>query len=239
MFELASSQHYRRIYHYHIRKTGGTSLNAAFWNLANLDLRSFRDRTAISAHGLTFVRHELNLIERGQYFYAHSHRPAHMLSLPPETFTITILRDPLARLISYYKYLLWAVTDASARENEPDLAAIIRNEGYLVGRSFDEFLVNIPKPHLCRQLFMFSKNYDVDEALTRISRCSFVGFTERFGSTILQLSTRLALPLVEKHERRSILSPKLSTVQLEKARHLLASELSFVNKVKALTPASI
>jgi hypothetical protein len=61
----------------------------------------------------------LKRIERGDYFFASSHIPLWRLRIPPATFTITILRDPLSRAISYYRYLLWARSCKKAGESGP------------------------------------------------------------------------------------------------------------------------
>jgi hypothetical protein len=39
------------IYHYRIRKTGGPSLNSAFWDLVGLDLRQFEARKRVRQGG--------------------------------------------------------------------------------------------------------------------------------------------------------------------------------------------
>jgi hypothetical protein len=95
-----------RIYHFHVRKSAGTSMNAAFWSLGGLSgAEDWKER---EGEGLRYVRHDAGLIEKGEYFFACSHIPAHVLRLPPDTFSLTILRDPAARVISYYRYLVWA-----------------------------------------------------------------------------------------------------------------------------------
>jgi hypothetical protein len=225
-----------RIYHYHIRKTAGTSLNAAFWRIANLNLHIVGRRVRICSEGLTFVQRDIRLIEAGDYFYAHSHHPAHTVSLPSGTFTITVLRDPAQRLISHYKYLLWAVHEDNAYKEEPYLASLLREERQWLGGSFDDFLARIPTTHLHRQLYMFSKTYDVDEAADKILRCSFVGFTETFDRDIAALRQTLQLPLIEQHERRFGNLVVLSSEQLDRVHHLVSPEKSLIAKVKAGLP---
>ena len=96
---------FERIYHHHVRKTAGTSLDSSFWALGGPDLELLSKQEVHAATepgegGRRFVRHDPKLIARGDYFYASSHEPAHHLEIPPNTFTITILRDPAARVIS-------------------------------------------------------------------------------------------------------------------------------------------
>jgi hypothetical protein len=114
-----------RIYHYHVRKTAGTSLDSSFWGLggAVVEAASRREVTeAIEPNEphRRFVRHDPALIAQGDYFYASSHLPMHQVIVPPDTFTVTILRDPAARVISYYRYLLWVRRyGAEAAQEEP------------------------------------------------------------------------------------------------------------------------
>ncbi len=105
------SPSYNRIYHHHVRKTAGSSLNAAFWTLGGLEAaKTDADPTqqVVESNGMKFVAYNSALIEAGDYFFSTSHIPAWRLDLPSDTFTITILRDPAARVMSYYRYLLWA-----------------------------------------------------------------------------------------------------------------------------------
>ncbi len=107
-----------RIYHYHIRKTAGSSLDSAFLGLGGFDgigVLESSAHTALIGNGKRFVAHNADLIRSGDYFFATSHYPAWWLNVPANTFTVTILRDPTARLRSYYRYLLWARNNPRAR----------------------------------------------------------------------------------------------------------------------------
>jgi hypothetical protein len=74
-----------------------------------------------TGNGLRFVRHDRELIEGGDYLFGYSHLSAHELTLPPDTFTVTILRDPIARVESYFRHLAWARANPLAREREPSI----------------------------------------------------------------------------------------------------------------------
>jgi hypothetical protein len=222
---------FRRLYHYHIRKTAGTSLNAAFWQLAGVDFLKFGTRTKVVKNDLIIVRGEKKEIERGHYFYASSHIPAHELKLPEDTFTITILRDPMDRLLSYYQYLLWARHDPLADTQEPffkELAPEIAN----LENGFVGFLENTPKEHLLRQLFMFSSNYDVSEATARILACSAVGFCESFVQFLNYISECLDLVLKVKEKRRFSYGFRLSATEFNEAREILEPEFRLVEQVR-------
>jgi hypothetical protein len=129
---------YERIYHYHVRKTAGTSLDTAFWALGGPELAALASSEAVrgartGANGLTFVRHDTRLIAAGDYFYASSHEPAHQVKVPPGTYTVTILRDPAARAISYYRYLKWVREDPRATEIEPFSREIRAESAFMDG----------------------------------------------------------------------------------------------------------
>lgn len=221
----------QRIYHHHIRKTAGTSLNAAFWNLVGLDLRQTGRLIQIRKNGLVFAHNDCDLINQGNYFYASSHQPAYRLCLPDKTFTITILRDPLERLISYYRYLSFVKNDPGAAEYEPFFGLNLW-EAECLGNSFEDFLSQVPKHDLLTQLFMFSENYDVDEATDRILQCSAICFTETFTQDFEQLRRRLHLPLVEQREHSIQHSIHITDRELDYARDALRAEYKLIENIK-------
>jgi hypothetical protein len=128
---------YERIYHFHVRKTAGTSLNRAFWGLGGLGDAVMRHPNQVgrrlSGNGLVFVRDDARLIEQGDYFFASSHTPAYMLALPKGTFTVTILRDPAARVVSYYRYLRWARENPTAFDRDPFVSEVVEEGRFLEG----------------------------------------------------------------------------------------------------------
>jgi hypothetical protein len=129
---------FERIYHHHVRKTAGTSLDSSFWALGGPELELLSKQEVHAATepgegGRRFVRHDPQLIARGDYFYASSHEPAHRLEIPPNTFTITILRDPAARVISYYRYLLWARQHPDGEGLEPFIEEIRAESSFMDG----------------------------------------------------------------------------------------------------------
>jgi hypothetical protein len=193
---------YERIYCFHIRKTGGTSLHSSFLSLGNEDQMEIRRRMSVErwqraiSGNYAFVAHRLETIERGNYFYGWSHWAKAKVTLPPRTFTITVLRDPYKRVLSYYDYLI-----------EGDSKAY----GFAVGGAerkwaeggFSSFLDVVPKGHLLRQLQMFSQTFDPSEAADQAASCSFTFFTENFGVGLESLGKRLNLPLEMHHERKA------------------------------------
>ncbi|MEM0980246.1 MAG: sulfotransferase family 2 domain-containing protein [Cyanobacteria bacterium P01_H01_bin.58] len=222
---------YRRIYHYHIRKSAGTSLNSAFWNLAGLTLRDIGRQAIIQKGKFVFVRRSANLINQGHYFYGNSHNSAHKLSLPDKTFTITILRDPLDRLLSYYRYLSYVRYNPLASEKEPFFQEVYKESGCL-GEKFSDFLDNVHKRNLMNQIYMFSNTYDINEATERIVQCSAVCFTKTFSQDLANLNQHLNLSLTAKRDRAFKQEVEFSASDLVLARNALVDEFQLIEQVK-------
>jgi hypothetical protein len=189
-----------RIYLHHVRKTGGTSLVRSFLGLGGEDPLAVERRIADSyfsrtqSNGLVFVSGHKELVNRGHYFFAFSHNPAHEIHLPDRTFTITVLRDPLQRVLSYYKYL--------KAGDGPDIAIRVgERERQMAADGLDSFLKRVPKQQFLRQLYTFSPTYDVGEAEAAIRRCSVVISSERHSDGVQSLATKLDLKLNPRRDR--------------------------------------
>ena len=142
----------------------------------------------------SFVSFNRRLLAEGAYFYGRSHRSAAAQPLSPKTFTITVLRDPVERVHSYFDYL---VSGDDPAMPGPVPAA----ERGLASQGFDVFLERVPRELLQAQLAMFSDRFDVAEAADRIGACSSVFFTEDFAAGLAALGRRLGLPLVARRAR--------------------------------------
>ena len=225
---------YKRIYHVHVRKSAGTSINAAFWELGDLSLKKLKREPIAIRKKLVFVRNNKDLIEAGNYFYANSHMPFWSLQLPEDTFTFCMLRDPYERLVSLYKYYLWVANTpkTEAIKIEPYYKTLIKHTGWL-GNSFSDFLDNLPKKHCANQLFMFSENYDVKEALFNLKKISSFYFQENFDGAIQDLSKTLQLELTFKRERKfKKIDFSITEDEKSKALQILKDEYIFYNRLK-------
>ncbi len=235
-----SAVDYKRVYHFHVRKTAGTSLNSAFWALGGLDLRAVSNNQVIEGNGLKFVRGNQRLIEKGDYFFANSHQPAYELRLPPGTYTITILRDPAARVISYYRYLLWARSNRAAREAEPFIDDVVAESSFLDRRvslrrreiTFRDFLERVPTERLLTQLHMFSERLDPSEAAENALACSATCFTETYAEDLKRVAAELQLDLSEKKERSFGEKVDLSDDERALLRERLAPEYAMIERVR-------
>lgn len=220
----------RRIYYYHIRKTGGTSINHMFLSTAGEpgeDVYRHLNKSPIhrSISGTrVFVGWHQRLIEQGRYFYAFSHIPRHKLRLPPHTFTFTCLREPVKRVMSHYRMIL-------EHKGLGKTAGEVCPESKWLGKNFGDFLLNIPREHLLNQIFMFSKKFDVNEACDNIQRCSYFFLLERFADGIKELSEKTGIPLEPLHIRKSKIEISISKIEMERLHEMLSPEIEVWNRL--------
>ncbi len=228
----------KRIYCYHVRKTAGTSLFLSFMALGGEDpmdvwrrLARTRLERTISA-GYSFVSNNRRALAEGSYFFGRSHRPFTEQPLPPKTFTVTILRDPIERAHSYFDYLV--AGDA------PDMPGqVSRRQRLLALDGFDAFLDRVPVRDLLTQLAMFSDRLDVSEAAERIAGCSAAFFTERFTEGLAKLGTRLDLPLSVRQDRVTGRRSILTDQQTERLRARLEPEYELLRRLEQVGIARI
>ncbi len=208
-----------RVHHFHVRKTGGSSLNSAFRGVAGLPPTTTPPRH-VAAGPYVFVSRHPSAIAGGRYFYSSSHRAAHEVLLPPNTYTVTVLRDPAARLGSHYRMLL------GHRDRPEEALRDERAEFAWLGTAFADFVERIPREHRERQLAMFSETFDVDEAFERIGACDAVLQTENLDAGVDALGARLGLPLALPRTRvRVSQAPDLEPADLELARAAVGDEI--------------
>lgn len=221
---------YRRIYFYHIRKTAGTSLCAAFFRLAAPDGEEAMSILAqrggrIVLGDKVYVGWNRYLIERGEYFFGFSHFPAHRLHIPPATFTVTCLRDPIRRIISYFKNTKYY------EKHYPDQKDLLR----LDVSSLSNFVASLPKKDLLRQLYMFSKTFSVTEAADRISSCSYYFFTEEYGDSLNALAGKLSMPLQASHENQLPVDVDIDECEVKQLRERMEPEYQLVEQLQSCT----
>jgi len=222
----------RRVYCHHIRKSAGTSLFFSFLALGGEDPIDVWRRINSSPLSRTvsgpyaYASLHRRLLTEGAYLFGRAHRPVEEQPLPPETFTVTVLRDPVARAHSYFDYLVAG--------DDPDMPGqVAPRERRLAGDGFDAFLDRVPDRHLLSQLHTFSTRLDVSEAVDRIAACSSVFFTENFADGLADLSRRLELPLEVHRARVTGARSVLSESQIDRLRTMLEPEYELLGRLAA------
>lgn len=225
----------RRIYHVHVRKTAGTSINHTFLRLGGegenqryLTLAGLEGHE-LDAQGYRFVGWDVTKINRGNYFYAFSHTPFWGLDLPPSTYSFTCLRDPVKRVLSHYQMLI------EYRETGFPHPCRVEEEPWL-GESLLDFIERMPARHLLNQLWMFSERMDVEEAVANLRSLSRVLANERLGDGIAAISQELGLPLSIEHRRKS--RPlEFNPEHVAELRRKLEPEYRMLEAVRSDSPA--
>ena len=222
---------WKRIYHYHVRKTGGTSINHMFLLLADehrSDLYEDLGNNLIHrviAEPYVFVGWNAGLIEKGAYSFAFSHIPEHSINIPDNTYKFTCLRDPVERIVSHYKMVKNYVEN-----NIPH--PMIRRESEWLGENIIDFVQNMPDEHLFNQLYMFSSNINVEEALEKLASLDRVLMTESLALGVDALANDLLLTLQPQHVRRAKNKVSMTASELEILRETLDNEYNLLHKCK-------
>jgi len=222
---------FERVYHVHLRKCAGTSLNSAFWNLAGLNLQKVGSRAVITKGDFVFVRNHKKLIELGNYFFGNSHTPFWGLNLPDKTFVFTMMRDPVSRLLSLHRYYRWIKTadPASAAAKEPYYHSLVNNMGD-IPESPLEFAKLLKRQTLEPQLYAFSQNFDTNEALVNLSKIHAVYFHDHFETALNHLSSKTGYDLRVLRERSfssNMENMSLTVVEKKSIKELLSQEYEF------------
>ena len=219
------------VYHVHVRKTAGTSINKMFLELdENPDelYKKIAEENLAVGKKHVYAGWSKRIIEAGNYHYAFSHIPYHELNLKKRTFCFTCLRDPIKRLISLYNMLTYY-----HQHNIPHPGMETQREW--LGQNFSDFLELIPKTELFNQLYMFSSNFNVDEGLENLSKLDLVMSTERLKEALPILNKTLGVNLKYTHVRKSKNSIKLTDREYERLRNILAIEYNFYNQAQLLS----
>ena len=228
------NEDFDRIYHYHVRKTGGTSINKMFHSLSGESpdavynkLTSTNPRR-ICVNEYVFAAWQKNLLEGGNYHYGFSHLPFDQLTLPERTFTFTCFRDPVQRVVSHYRMLL-ELRDA------PTQHKCLVTEGEWIGNSFAEFLDNTPDAHLLNQLYMFDSELRIATALENVHSLNHWIFLDDFAPGIAKLNAKANIQLAVMHTRRGTVKYSPVPADLETLRARLQPEYAFLQQLKPET----
>ncbi|MER8540232.1 hypothetical protein NKH17_12335 [Mesorhizobium sp. M1334] len=220
------------IYHIHIRKTGGTTINHCFIAaMTGVPSEPIYDGLAKDEHnrlsigGIGFAGWNKDTISAGGWDYAFGHKPLEMLSLPADAVLITCFRDPVARLASHYRMLREMIDDGSDH-------VIMEKEAPWASGSFRTFVDAVPDRHRLTQLYMFSTVLDLDEAGARLARVDYVLWTEQLADGLSSLAAATGLPLAAGAHLRASTQFTIDAAELDYAREALALEYAWLERVR-------
>jgi Sulfotransferase family len=206
----------------HVPKTGGTTLNRIL-------MRNFRYR--LDSYGDSFFpRYQPEEIaflanppqgddtRRPVFFTGHINvENAIFDHLPGRYVAITLLRDPVARIVSHYS-----------------LHSVLHPEA---GLSLIDFFRKLYPPyHLQHEIFA-PRSHSVADALETIeNRLSLFGLQHRFDEFVVLLAHLLGLPdtLYVSANKRPPNAPPVTPAELEKLRAVLADEITFYDQAERL-----
>jgi sulfotransferase famil protein len=164
----------------HIPKTGGTSFNFILEN--NFGFRNCHtnqnDRSTFTQADLEFARKCYPALRS---IVGHNLVDPAQLTVP-EPFYMTILREPVARVISHYQY------SVQRGNNKKSFEETLRAS---------ENLENL-------QVKIIAGGRDLDKAKRFLERCAFVGLTEKFDLSLRVLERLSPWPLKLGYQRRVV-----------------------------------
>ncbi|MEM6300040.1 MAG: sulfotransferase family 2 domain-containing protein, partial [Bacteroidota bacterium] len=182
-----------KVYHYHVMKTGGTSMNQAFMQLAGDQDEVYQ--SIIQHPELLYYNKDFVItwgkweIESGLFTYAFSHMPKWQINVPEDVFTFTCLRDPFSRLKSRYNQLKWTANSqfrGMMEEKFPRHAEWVEDD-------FLGFVEQMEAQQRTHQLYLFSEDYDPKAAFESASQVDYFYFLENVneGFTFLENVSQL------------------------------------------------
>lgn len=143
---------------------------------------------------------------------------------PAKTYTFTVLRDPVERAYIHFLMLRGIIENGV---DHPCLAS----EGDWASGNFADFIASADRDHLLRQLFRFSENFDVDEAVEAVSSVDQVGFFHELGNFLECVQAVFSVDLPMRHENRSLSRKKLSAEDLAAFRPHFEPEYEMLAKI--------
>lgn len=228
--DLISPKGYRRIYHAHIRKCAGTSLNTCIIDAISGRKGEYAKLARQNSNQITYnerpvVGWNKTLLKKEAFFFGFSHIPFFEFNFSDDTFVFTFLRDPVARIISHYRML----KDMEMSDNQHP--SFIAEKKWACG-DFGFFIRNVPKEHLQNQLYMYSRSFDVEEALRNISRVNYVGHVNSISSHFIpELHQEFGLPLDYVPLRASSFQLDITRSQRLELNDILSAEIAFYRAV--------
>lgn len=166
----------------------------------------------------------ISLLEQGNYHYGCTHFPSWKIQEPRDSFTMTIFRDPIERIVSHYNYIIGKIERG---ENEDWLV----KERPLLGNSFTQFIDNLPPEKLLNQLYNFSENYNLIEAVDRIKSLNLILTLENLSEGIHDINNMLGLNLRIMKKNMSENFYRASSKEIRYLKDKVEKEIDLFNRL--------
>lgn len=166
----------------------------------------------------------ISLLEQGNYHYGCTHFPSWKIQEPRDSFTMTIFRDPIERIVSHYNYIIGKIERG---ENEDWLV----KERPLLGNSFTQFIDNLPPEKLLNQLYNFSENYNLIEAVDRIKSLNLILTLENLSEGIHDINNMLGLNLRIMKKNMSETFYRASSKEIRYLKDKVEKEIDLFNRL--------
>lgn len=219
------------IYFNHIRKTAGTSLISEVIQQLGMNpdlvLNEVYDKKThryLGGDGVV-VGYNQRLLNHAAYDFGFSHLPLWSFKFTKKPFVFSVLREPVARLVSHFRMLAGML-----ERNESHVC--LKDEGDWAKDGFDSFLEQVPRSHAEAQLFNFSESYSVDEAVKSANELNCLLFLESLPEDIERLSVKLGFEMSLRTRNKSSTQAEISEASLDRAREMLTDEIKFYNIMK-------
>ena len=137
---------------------------------------------------------------------------------------MTIFRDPIERIVSHYNYIIGKIERG---ENEDWLV----KERPLLGNSFTQFIDNLPPEKLLNQLYNFSENYNLIEAVDRIKSLNLILTLENLSEGILDINNMLGLNLRIMKKNMSESFYRASSKEIRYLKDKVEKEIDLFNRL--------
>ncbi len=105
-------------------------------------------------------------------------------------------------------------------------------EGKWLDNNFDDFLSKIPREHLLNQLYMFSPNFDISEAISNVNKLSQFFYSDTFHKGVDELNNKIGLSLEPIHIRKAIYHTQIPESSLAMLREMLHDEYQFLDSIR-------
>jgi hypothetical protein len=138
--------------------------------------------------------------------------------------------------VSLYKYYNWVnQIDEETGVKLDSSFAVLKEQTHLLGNSFKDFINNLSDKYLYAQLYMFSKELNVETALNTIEELDRVYFKDDFKASVENLKTSLNFKNLEFKNERRFENVNFSINEGDEAYaiEVLKKEIEFYNKVKS------